>query len=183
MGCLILIGVNLLTFVLFFAVNTPDDMARLSIGGQRVSQQAIEKWKIERGYDKPLFFNRRPPARTNGPIPFSLTVRCRCCASISAFPTAGRDIGHEIGHAHGAQPGAGHAHLLPGPVRLRGVRAAAGVLSAAPRWISGAWCCACPAVDLRLVLHHCRAMVFCQGMALVPYSGYVGRLGQPGASW
>ncbi|HUG59643.1 MAG TPA: ABC transporter permease, partial [Candidimonas sp.] len=29
-GILILIGVNLLTFVLFFAVNTPDDMARLS---------------------------------------------------------------------------------------------------------------------------------------------------------
>lgn len=27
-GILILIGVNLLTFMLFFAVNTPDDMAR-----------------------------------------------------------------------------------------------------------------------------------------------------------
>src|SRR3546814_4161047 len=56
-GVLILIGVNLLTFVLFFAVNTPDDMARLSIGGQRVSPSAIERWKTERGYDKPLFFN------------------------------------------------------------------------------------------------------------------------------
>lgn len=56
-GVLILIGVNLLTFVLFFAVNTPDDMARLAIGGQRVSPDAIEKWKVERGYDKPLFVN------------------------------------------------------------------------------------------------------------------------------
>lgn len=56
-GILILIGVNLLTFVLFFAVNTPDDMARLSIGGQRVSQTAIDNWKAERGYDKPLFYN------------------------------------------------------------------------------------------------------------------------------
>ncbi|MFC3864688.1 ABC transporter permease [Alcaligenes aquatilis] len=56
-GVLILIGVNLLTFVLFFAVNTPDDMARLSIGGQRVSQTAIENWKAERGYNKPLFYN------------------------------------------------------------------------------------------------------------------------------
>src|SRR5690606_4016964 len=44
-GVFILIGVNLLTFVLFFAVNTPDDMARLAIGGQRVSQSAIERWK------------------------------------------------------------------------------------------------------------------------------------------
>lgn len=56
-GVLILIGVNLFTFVLFFAVNTPDDMARLSIGGQRVSADAIEKWKAERGYDKPLMVN------------------------------------------------------------------------------------------------------------------------------
>ncbi len=56
-GVLVLIGVNLLTFALFFAVNTPDDMARLAIGGQRVSQTSIDKWKVERGYDKPLFFN------------------------------------------------------------------------------------------------------------------------------
>lgn len=32
-GLLILIGVNLLTFILFFAINTPDDMARINIGG------------------------------------------------------------------------------------------------------------------------------------------------------
>ena len=32
-GILILLGVNLITFVLFFAVNTPDDMARLNLGG------------------------------------------------------------------------------------------------------------------------------------------------------
>lgn len=56
-GILILVGVNLFTFILFFAVNTPDDMARLSIGGQRVSQEAIEQWKVEHGYDKPLFYN------------------------------------------------------------------------------------------------------------------------------
>ena len=55
---LILIGVNLLTFTLFFAVNSPDNIARLNIGGKRVSTDAIEKWKAERGYDKPLWFNR-----------------------------------------------------------------------------------------------------------------------------
>ncbi len=56
-GLLILLGVNLLTFFLFFTVNTPDDMARLNIGGKHITQDLIDKWKIERGYDKPLYIN------------------------------------------------------------------------------------------------------------------------------
>ncbi len=56
-GLVILIGVNLITFVLFFTVNTPDDMARLNIGGKRVTPEQIEKWKAERGYDKPMLYN------------------------------------------------------------------------------------------------------------------------------
>jgi peptide/nickel transport system permease protein len=56
-GVLVLAGVNLATFFLFFTVNTPDDMARLNIGGKRVTQELIEKWKAERGYDKPLYWN------------------------------------------------------------------------------------------------------------------------------
>src|SRR3989441_10649073 len=56
-GVLVLAGVNLATFILFFAVNTPDDMARLNIGGKRVTHELIEKWKAERGYDKPLYVN------------------------------------------------------------------------------------------------------------------------------
>jgi peptide/nickel transport system permease protein len=58
-GVLILIGVNLLTFFLFFTVNTPDDMARLNIGGKRVTQEQIDKWKAERAYDKPLYWNEQ----------------------------------------------------------------------------------------------------------------------------
>src|SRR5262252_5004653 len=53
----ILIGVNLITFVLFFVVNTPDDMARMQLGVKRVTPEAIQKWKAERGYDKPLLWN------------------------------------------------------------------------------------------------------------------------------
>ena len=53
----ILIGVNVLTFVLFFVVNTPDDMARLHLGERHVTEQAINKWKSERGYDKPLIWH------------------------------------------------------------------------------------------------------------------------------
>ena len=57
----ILIGVNLLTFALFFVVNTPDDMARMQLGTRRVTPEAIEKWKAEQGYDKPLLWNSASP--------------------------------------------------------------------------------------------------------------------------
>ena len=53
----ILVGVNLLTFLLFFIVNTPDDMARMQLGAKRVTPEAVEKWKVERGYEKPLIWN------------------------------------------------------------------------------------------------------------------------------
>ena len=57
----ILAGVNLLTFTLFFVVNTPDDMARMQLGIKRVTPEAIEKWKQQRGYDKPLLLNSAAP--------------------------------------------------------------------------------------------------------------------------
>jgi peptide/nickel transport system permease protein len=53
----ILIGVNVITFALFFVVNSPDDMARVHLGVKRVTPEAIERWKQERGYDKPLLYN------------------------------------------------------------------------------------------------------------------------------
>jgi len=55
----ILIGVNLITFALFFVVNTPDDMARMQLGAKRVTQVEIERWKAAHGYDKPLLWNER----------------------------------------------------------------------------------------------------------------------------
>lgn len=53
----ILIGVNILTFALFFIVNSPEDMARMQLGEKRVTEEAIEQWKVSHGYDKPLFWN------------------------------------------------------------------------------------------------------------------------------
>lgn len=53
----LLLGVNVITFVLFFVVNSPDDMARMQLGQKYVTQEAIEKWKQERGYDLPLLWN------------------------------------------------------------------------------------------------------------------------------
>jgi len=55
----ILIGVNLITFMLFFMVNTPDDMARAQLGAKQVTPQMIAAWKAEKGYDKPLFYNEK----------------------------------------------------------------------------------------------------------------------------
>jgi len=95
-GVLILIGVNLLTFVLFFAVNTPDDMARLAIGGQRVSVDAIEKWKVDRGYDKPLFIN----TAVSGSQQFTDTIFFQRSVPLLTFDfgqsDGGRDISWEI---------------------------------------------------------------------------------------
>ena len=53
----ILIGVNLLTFTLFFVVNSPEDVARLHLGNKRVTQEQIQTWNEERGYNRPLFYN------------------------------------------------------------------------------------------------------------------------------
>ena len=53
----ILIGVNLLTFTLFFVVNSPEEVARLHLGNKRVTQEQIISWNEERGYNNPLFYN------------------------------------------------------------------------------------------------------------------------------
>ena len=93
----ILIGVNLLTFALFFVVNTPDDMARMQLGVKRVTPEAIQKWKAERGYDKPLVWNGAAAgaARLTDTIFFGKSVRM----FVGDFGRAddGRDIAREIG--------------------------------------------------------------------------------------
>ncbi len=53
----LLMGVNILTFVLFFVVNSPDDMARMQLGQKRVTDAAVSNWKHQHGYDKPLLWN------------------------------------------------------------------------------------------------------------------------------
>jgi peptide/nickel transport system permease protein len=94
---LVMLGVNLLTFVLFFSVNTPDDMARLQLG-RRVTAEAVERWKVERGYDRPMYFNDKAPALAK------LTNTVFFDTSVSMFrldlgrTIEGRDIANEISH-------------------------------------------------------------------------------------
>ncbi|CAM4328011.1 ABC transporter permease [Kerstersia similis] len=95
-GVFILVGVNLLTFLLFFWVNSTDDMARVAIGGQRISQQAVEQWKVAHGYDKPLFYN----AEASGSGKLTDTIFYTRSAPLLALDfgqsDSGRDIGREI---------------------------------------------------------------------------------------
>jgi peptide/nickel transport system permease protein len=55
----IVIGVMVITFVLFYVVQQPRQMA-MRILGVKASSQAIENWLHNRGYDKPVYFNTRP---------------------------------------------------------------------------------------------------------------------------
>jgi len=92
----ILIGVNVLTFVLFFVVNSPDDMARMHLGMKRVTPEAIENWKAERGYDKPLLLN----ARQEGLETLTDTIFFQKSVKLFQFEfgtsDSDRDIGYDI---------------------------------------------------------------------------------------
>ncbi len=92
----ILVGVNVLTFALFFVVNSPDDMARVHLGVKRVTPEAIQKWKEERGYDKPLLYN----GAAAGGGRFIDTIFYEKSVRLFAFDFGrsdqGRDIGYDI---------------------------------------------------------------------------------------
>ena len=92
----ILLGVNIITFVLFFVVNSPDDMARLHLGSKHVTSEAVEKWKAERGYDQPLLWN----ATRNGAAQLTDTIFYRNTVKLFLFEfgqsDSGRDIAYDI---------------------------------------------------------------------------------------
>lgn len=94
---LVLAGVNLVTFVLFFSVNTPDDMARMQLGGKRVSAEAVQRWKAERGFDRPYYFN----ATESGTRALTNTVFFESSIKLVRFDLGktneGRDIANEVG--------------------------------------------------------------------------------------
>ena len=92
----ILIGVNLLTFALFFVVNTPDDMARMQLGVKRVTPEAIEKWKVERGYDKPLLINSAAKGLSTVTDTIFFQKSARMFVGDFGRAEDGRDIAREI---------------------------------------------------------------------------------------
>jgi len=92
----ILLGVNVITFVLFFVVNSPEDMARLHLGNKHVTESAIQQWKAERGYDKPLLWN----VEKGGAERATDTIFYRNTVKLFLFDfgqsDSGRDIGFDI---------------------------------------------------------------------------------------
>jgi len=89
----ILIGVNLITFFLFFVVNTPDDMARMHLGMKRVTQEAVDNWKAERGYDQPLLIN----SESDGIDAVTQTIFFNKSVRLFVFDFGGSDSGRDIG--------------------------------------------------------------------------------------
>ena len=92
----ILLGVNLLTFVLFFVVNSPDDIARSQLGDRRITEDAIDSWKRSHGYHKPMLYNADAEglARVTDTIFFDKSLRL----FLFEFgrSDSGRDIGNDI---------------------------------------------------------------------------------------
>jgi len=90
----ILIGVNIITFALFFVVNTPDNMARMQLGMKHVQQADIEKWKKAHGYNKPLFYNSNPESGGH----FTETIFYEKSVRLFVFDFGNADDGRNIGH-------------------------------------------------------------------------------------
>lgn len=92
----ILLGVNVITFMLFFVVNTPDQMAQLHLGIKRVTPEAIEKWKRDHNYHLPRFWN----GSDSGLKKITQTIFYQKSITLFAFhfgkSDEGRDIAHEI---------------------------------------------------------------------------------------
>jgi peptide/nickel transport system permease protein len=105
----ILLGVNLLTFSLFFMVNTPDDMARMHLGVKHVTQPAIEAWKVQHGYAQPLFYNAREPGwrAWRDTLFFNQSVR------MLTLDFGESDDGRNIGEALRARAGPSLSIALP----------------------------------------------------------------------
>jgi peptide/nickel transport system permease protein len=71
-------------------------MARVHLGGKRVTPEAIVKWKADHGYDVPRFYN----AGSQGPKKFTDTIFFKHSVKLFLFDFGrsdqGRDIGYDI---------------------------------------------------------------------------------------
>jgi len=77
-------------------VNTPEDIARMQLGQKRVTPEAIQKWKEQRGYDKPMLYNAQASGlkKVTDTIFFSKSVKLFWFEF--GYSEDGRDISREI---------------------------------------------------------------------------------------
>lgn len=93
----IIIGVNLITFLLFFVVNSPDNMARSILGTKNITQEDVDKWKQDHGYHLPLVINTKESGL--GVLTQTIFFQKSVSLLIFDFGRSDRnniDIGHEI---------------------------------------------------------------------------------------
>lgn len=91
-----LFAINLLTFILFFIVNSPDDMARMHLGQKHVKAEAISEWKEQHGYNLPLFYHaeKKGIAQWTQSLFFQKTIKL--FALDFGMSDGGRDISFDI---------------------------------------------------------------------------------------
>ena len=90
----ILIGVNIITFVLFFVVNSPDHMAISQLGEKHTTPEQIEEWKRERGYHLPLLVNENE----QGLEKLTETIFFQKSVKLFVFDFGSSDSGRNIGY-------------------------------------------------------------------------------------
>lgn len=112
----ILIGVNVLTFLLFFVVNTPQDMARAHLGDKYVTEDAINHWIEEKGYDDPLFYN----SESEGINAFTDTIFFNKSLKLFAFDFGRSDEGRDISSDVTDRMGPSLALALPSLLSVSG---------------------------------------------------------------
>lgn len=91
----ILIGVNIFTFALFFFVNSPDDIARIHLGGKYVTAEARDQWKEVHRYHLPLFYNDK----AQGLQKFTNTIFFEKSIKLFIFDFGLSDTGRDISQA------------------------------------------------------------------------------------
>ena len=107
----IVIGVNVITFVLFFFVNSPDQVARNHLDRRRATLADIENWKREHGYHLPYFYNAGWEQET------ARDIRASGWLSLSALPQGGARLKLEL------PAGSGQARFFLAANPANGVKA------------------------------------------------------------
>ena len=92
----ILLGVNILTFLLFFVVNSPDEMAYMFLGDKNTKPEQVQEWKQERGYHYPLFYNAEAQGSDKLTETIFYTKSIRLFVFDFGRSDSGRDIGYDI---------------------------------------------------------------------------------------
>ena len=94
----ILIGINVITFALFFMVNSPDDMARMQLGQKNVKPAAVLQWKLQHGYNLPLFMNDEQTGIQRVTQTLFFQKSLKLFTFDFGMSDAGRDISFDISH-------------------------------------------------------------------------------------